>query len=234
MKAPSFERRLQLDEVESTQDIARAKLLAGERVDLVVAKNQVSGRGRLGRIWLSSPGDSLTMSLIFHEYADDPQAHLIGMAVAVAVAGAIHSELRWPNDTVFGKRKAGGILTELLPNAQGQRVPVVGVGINMNQTAFPEEIAEIATSLRIEHGREYQAEPLILSILERISRLPEPRRWSDLAPIWDLFDRTPGKQYRLASGELAVGLGVGSEGQLLCSVDGESRTVLAAEALFGP
>jgi BirA family biotin operon repressor/biotin-[acetyl-CoA-carboxylase] ligase len=233
MKAPRLENCLILDEVGSTQDAAKKLLEEGSDVSIVMAHNQVTGRGRLGRQWVSKPYDSLTTSFIFHDYADHPRPYLVGMALAIAVAAATHSELRWPNDVIFGLRKAGGILTELFTNSAGKKVPVVGIGINMNQTEFPEPIQEIATSLALEHGRPYSADALVRLILEGIERLPEPKTWADLRPAWDLFDRTPGKLYRLPSGEMAVGLGIGSEGQLLCSVDGESRTVLAAEALFG-
>jgi BirA family biotin operon repressor/biotin-[acetyl-CoA-carboxylase] ligase len=133
---------------------------------------------------------------------------------------------------VFGTLKVGGILTELLPDAHGRHVPVVGIGINLNQQEFPPEIAPIATSLSLARGGTYDPQLIAHRIVERLATLPEPRSWSDLSPIWSIFDFTPGKRYKLPSGEEAIALGIGSEGQLLCSVDGESRAVLAAEALF--
>jgi BirA family biotin operon repressor/biotin-[acetyl-CoA-carboxylase] ligase len=226
-------RWVEFDEVDSTQNLAAQMLASGEDVGVVFAHNQVSGRGRFGRPWFSQRGESLTASLVFHDYADHPLPHLIGMSVAVAAAGALFSQLRWPNDLIIGGRKVGGILTELLPDAQNRRVPVVGLGLNLNQTSFPEEIAEIATSLSIAHGKTFEAEAVLRLILSRLQELPEPDSWSSLAPIWNVFDKTAGKMYRLADGALANAVGVGSDGQLLCSVDGESRIVLAAEAVFG-
>ncbi|HLK16130.1 MAG TPA: hypothetical protein VKT78_15100, partial [Fimbriimonadaceae bacterium] len=57
--------------------------------------------------------------------------------------------------------------------------------------------------------------------------------WSDLEIVWDVFDATPGKKYRLPSGEDAVAIGVGPNGQLVCSVNGDPRTVYAADAILG-
>jgi BirA family biotin operon repressor/biotin-[acetyl-CoA-carboxylase] ligase len=222
------------DSVDSTQDIAAHCLSVGDPVGVIFAHEQLAGRGRFGRKWYSQRGDSLTASLVFHDYADHPKPHLIGMAVAIAAAGALYAQLRWPNDLIVGVRKVGGILTELLQDGSGRRIPVVGLGINLNQSSFPEEVSEIATSLSIEHGGRYEGDQVLRSVLERLEHLPEPTDWSELAPMWSLFDKTPGKMYRLADGTLATAVGVGSDGQLLCSVAGESRAVLAAEALFGP
>jgi BirA family transcriptional regulator, biotin operon repressor / biotin---[acetyl-CoA-carboxylase] ligase len=233
MRRPA-DRWIELQETPSTQEVAADLLRRGEDVGVVFAHDQTAGRGRFGRPWHSRPGDSLTFSLIFRTYADHPRPYLVGMATALAVAGVARCKVRWPNDLVIGDRKLGGILTELLPDEAGRRVPVVGVGLNLNQREFPAEIASLATSLTLAHGGEYDAEGVAHSIVSRIEALPEPQSWADLEPVWHLFDRTAGKRYRLPTGEEAVALGVGSEGQLLCSVEGESHAVMAADALFGP
>lgn len=221
------------DEVESTQLIAAQRLKNGDPIGVVFAKHQTQGKGRFDREWHSKEGDSLTMSLIFRDYADHPAPHLIGMAVACTVAGAIHSELQWPNDLVFGDKKVGGILTELLPDEKGKRVPVVGIGLNLNQKMFPEEIKDRAISLAMYRGGAYDSETMAKRIIERLPLLPEPNSWADLRPVWMLFDHTPGKSYKLPDGSEGIALGVGPEGRLICAVDGESTSVLAAEAIFG-
>lgn len=224
---------LSLDEVESTQAVAAEKLAKGEPIGAVFAKNQTKGKGRFGRDWMSAEGESLTMSLIFREYADHPAPYLIGMAVACGVAGTLHSELQWPNDLVFGDKKVGGILTELLPDENGRRVPVVGIGVNLNQKRFSEEIADRAISLALYRGGVYDPETMAKSIVERLPLLPEPNSWADIQPVWMLFDHTPGKSYHLPDGSEATAIGVGPDGRLICAVQGESTSVLAAEAIFG-
>ncbi len=224
---------IELDVVESTQAIATEHVREGKGTGIVFAHHQTAGKGRLGRIWYSDPRDSLTFSLLFQEYADHPKPYLVGMACALAAAAAAHTQVRWPNDLLIGKKKVGGILTELIPNPDGKLIPVVGIGINLNQQAFPPELDLIATSLAIEQGGHYEARALAEQIVHRMTLLPELTEWSVLAPIWDLLDRTPGKRYKLPNGDLALAVGVGSDAQLICSVEGESQIVLVAEALFG-
>jgi BirA family biotin operon repressor/biotin-[acetyl-CoA-carboxylase] ligase len=220
------------DEVLSTQDEA-AKAVKTGRGGVFYAANQTLGRGRFERVWLSSTGDSLTMSMAFAAYADHPRPHLIGMTIAVAAAAIVHSEVAWPNDLVIDRRKLGGVLTDLIPDNQGRRVPVVGVGVNLNQKAFPAEIAEKATSLRMQTGSSYAPLAIAEAIVGRLETMPEPIHWSDLAPVWNLFDGTPGKRYRTTDGFEAIALGIGPEGQLICSLRGETTSILAADALFG-
>jgi BirA family transcriptional regulator, biotin operon repressor / biotin---[acetyl-CoA-carboxylase] ligase len=221
-----------LDEVLSTQDLAAAEAREGFG-GVFFAANQTLGRGRFGRGWVSSAGDSLTMSLAFTAYADHPRPYLVGMTVAVAAAAVLHCEIAWPNDLVADGRKLGGILTELVADQEGRRVPVVGVGINLNHKHVPPEIAEIADSVARYSGGSYVPLKIGEAIVERLSKMPEPDKWSDLAPVWNLFDHTPGKRYRTVDGREAIALGIGPEGQLMCSIDGETSSIMAAEAMFG-
>lgn len=222
------------DEVDSTQTLAADAVRNGTPIGIFLTHEQTAGRGRFGRVWVSQKGDSLTFSMVFREYADHPLPYLVGMSVALATAGVLHCQLRWPNDLTAVGKKLGGILTEMVLDADGRRVPVVGVGINLNQVSFPPDLEEIATSAHLAHGGTYDALTIAKKIVDRLAILPEPASWGALSQIWDLFDATPGKRFRLTTGEEAVALGIGSEGQLLCSVNGESQSVLAAEAIFGP
>lgn len=223
----------ELDEVTSTQTVAIESLSHPVKIGVVFAHHQTEGKGRFDRKWHSDRGDSLTASLIFHEYPDHPRAHLIGMAVAIAVAGAVHTQLQWPNDIVLRDRKVGGILTEFVKTPEGHRVAVVGLGINLNQVAFPDEIAHRATSLKAESARVLEPRQVLQSVIDRLALLPEPNSWADLALAWSLFDRTRGKKYQMYDGTQALALGVGPDGQLMCSIEGESHQVLAADAIFG-
>jgi len=223
---------MDVHEVGSTQTLAAKLLMAGSAPGLIVADLQTEGRGRFGRSWFSAPGESLCMSLIFHDYANHPKPWLIGMASAIAAAGAIRSQLQWPNDLTIGGRKTGGLLTEMLPDAAGRKIPVVGIGINLLQETFPDEIRERATSVKLARGVSLDREAIVTDILERLKRLPEPDAWPSLQPAWQCFDDTPGKRYRLPDGQVAVALGIGPEGELIGSLEGETVTIMAAEAFF--
>lgn len=236
MRSPLDDGRLlELHETPSTQKIAVEHLALGssEPVGIVFAHYQSAGAGRFDRGWYSERDNSLTASLIFRGYADHPMPWLVGMAVALAVAGATHTRVSWPNDLQLRGKKVGGILTTLAMDAAGRRVPVVGVGINLHVAQFPAEIADRAANIDADDLVRHQPRDVLDHILRRISLLPEPDSWASLRSIWAMFDETPGKRFQLATGETAVGIGLGPQGELICAVDGETRSVLAAEALFG-
>ncbi|MBS1706431.1 MAG: biotin--[acetyl-CoA-carboxylase] ligase [Armatimonadetes bacterium] len=234
MKSPldGFEIK-KFDELESTQQYCLDLIHRGEgeSVGASLAAIQTNGQGRLGKTWYSEKGHSLTVSLIFWEYKNHPKPWLVGMGTALAVAGAVHCRISWPNDLQVGKKKVGGILTSLARTPDGDTVPVVGIGLNIGVENFPAELAERASNL--ESHQVHNAENLLELILAQIEALPEPNNWSDIKSIWAMFDETSGKKFTLATGEDAVGIGVGPEGELICAVEGETRSVLAAEALFG-
>ena len=239
MISPLAQRELlEFAQLPSTQTYLCELVKAGSPVGGVLCHHQTQGRGRFDRVWVSPPDSSLTVSLAFHDYpfrADEtPRVppHLIGMAVGLAVAAALRAQIRWPNDVTLHGRKLSGILTELVARPDGARIAVVGIGVNLTQDAFPPELSETATSLVLERGEAPSANVLLRSMLAEVERLPEPTSWSVLDPIWRLFDATPGKKYKVGDQE-ATALGVGSEGQLLCHIEGETHAVLAAEALFG-
>ena len=217
-----------VDSVESTQQLAAELLRAEASVAVVLANEQTGGVGRFGRPWHSPAGTSLSMSLILRDYRDYPAPQFVGMAIAVAAAAALHCQLAWPNDLVIGERKLGGILTEIVDG-----VPIVGIGANLDVESFPDEIAQRATSLRLTYGGTHAPREVAERIVSGLKNLPEPDSWADLAPIWSMFDHTPGKRYRLPSGDEAIALGIGGDGRLLCSVHGETQSVMVAEALFG-
>lgn len=232
MKPPTGE-FLDYPVVESTQDVAKESLLTSTPAGVVFAHHQAAGRGRFKRTWESDFGDSLTMSLILDQYADHKEPWLVGMSVAVAVAGVLHAQLQWPNDVILGGKKVAGILTEIHPNSHGARIPVVGIGINLNQEHFPESIAHRATSLKIQTGKTFDSQYLATQIISSLENAPEPDSWESIAPAWMIFDKTLGKQYQLPSGEISTAIGLGPNGQLICSIDGETTSVLAADAIFG-
>lgn len=220
------------DEVLSTQDLAATDLKEG-RGGVYFASHQTLGRGRLGREWSSSQNESLTMSMTFAAYPDHPAPYLIAMLVAVAAAAVIKCEIKWPNDLVFGDWKVGGILTEMCPDTQGRRIPVVGLGINLNNRAFPAELKGRATSLALYRGGSYVPREVAEQILEKLKAMPEPESWSSVKPMWDLFDYTAGRNFRMSNGDVGNAVGVGDQGQLLLMIDGEIRSVYAADAFFG-
>lgn len=224
---------LTLDEVDSTQRVAADQLRRNSTVSIVFAHHQSAGRGRFDRSWVSQRGESLTVSFLFRAYHYHSHPWLVGMAVALAAARAVDCKVQWPNDLLLGGKKLGGILTEILPDSLGHRVPVVGLGINLGPSSVPLHLAESATSLYARDGYLTPPEKILNNVIREIQALPTPERWPDLAQTWMGRDATAGKQYKLASGEIATARGIGPDGQLVAELNEEELSVFAADAIFG-
>lgn len=160
-----FGRRIHwLETTTSTNDVAAhlAELGAAEGTT-VAADAQTAGRGRLGRTWFSPPGAGLYVSIVLHPSGDlsmrsNPSAFLTlasGVAIAegVRTSTGLPAEIKWPNDVMIGRRKLAGILAEAA--AQGDRLQhvIVGFGVNLQNTSFPLELADRATSVEAETSR---------------------------------------------------------------------------------
>jgi BirA family biotin operon repressor/biotin-[acetyl-CoA-carboxylase] ligase len=227
---PLYDGRLCLDEVTSTQTVLGEFVRDHRHVGVVIASHQTNGKGRFDRKWYSAPGEVLAMSIVFDEH---PRPYLVGMACALAVAEVLDCKIQWPNDVVVDGKKVAGILTEIKLGERSRRLPTVGIGINLNQLSFPEEITARAASLRQRDGVERTPEQVANEILEALADLPTPQTWTDLQKRWMERDATVGKRYRLNDGRIANALGVGPEGELDCEVGGQNHRVYAGEALFG-
>ena len=151
---------------------------AGEGT-VFVADEQTAGRGRGGHTWHSSPGDGLYVSVLTKPALPLSEALLISLATGLAAQTAIREttglnvDVRWPNDLLFGSRKCGGILVETSVDAETGpplRFVIIGVGINVNHAGFPEELAGLATSLRLESGREPGRVALLVALLRALDR----------------------------------------------------------------
>lgn len=150
---------LYFDTIDSTntkaQELAEKGYSSGT---LVVADKQESGKGRRGRSWVSPSGTGIFMTLMIKPDINPNNASMLTLVAALAVAKAITSVtgeeamIKWPNDIVVNGKKVCGILTEM--NAQFDYINhiVVGIGINVHNESFPEEISQMASSLMIEAG----------------------------------------------------------------------------------
>jgi BirA family transcriptional regulator, biotin operon repressor / biotin---[acetyl-CoA-carboxylase] ligase len=147
----------------STNDEVTARALAGaEEGLLVVAGEQTAGRGRRGRVWQSPADLNLTFSMLLRPALPAQLAAPVTLVAGAALAAALvergfSPRLKWPNDvlldTAAGPRKVAGILTEMASEAGRVRHVVLGVGINVNTQAFPDDLATRATSLCLARGQ---------------------------------------------------------------------------------
>ena len=126
---------------------------------LALAEFQSAGRGRLGRSWEVPEGTSVMMSILLRPKFEPQYAPTLTLVMGMAVAKAVKNlgfdvSIKWPNDVVVSHKKICGILTEMGVRDGKIDYAVIGVGINVNIREFPEEMADKATSLYLESGRE--------------------------------------------------------------------------------
>jgi len=168
---------------------------------LVLAEEQLAGRGRLGRAWHSAPGLGLWMSLVLRP--DVPLERVFQMAICGALAVAetilerfpLSVRVKWPNDVLVRGRKLAGVLVETQLNGSDMHGIVLGIGLNVNhRTAdFPRFLRHRATSLRVELGRAVPRAELLGDLLARFEPLylqfqergvePFLDRWRQLSAV---------------------------------------------------
>ena len=190
-----MERRLCLREVDFYPSIDSTNSLALTRVredalvapTLVLAQEQVAGRGRSQNQWWSTNG-SLTFSIVLDspEASKEPVLPLVmGVAVLRAMNFLVGSDrgiqLKWPNDIYWGHRKLAGLLVE---SVGGKRSVVVGCGLNVNQSMdeAPEEIRHQSTSLFEMVGRTHPLPEVLETILKQM--LTAHREFLDQDSSW--------------------------------------------------
>ena len=145
---------------------------------LALAEFQSAGRGRLGRSWEVPEGTSVMMSILLRPKFEPQYAPMLTLVMGMAVAKAVKKfgfdvSIKWPNDVVVSHKKICGILTEMGVRDGKIDYAVIGVGINVNIKEFPEEMADKATSLYLESGREFDRSQIPGLVMEAFEKYYE-------------------------------------------------------------
>jgi BirA family transcriptional regulator, biotin operon repressor / biotin---[acetyl-CoA-carboxylase] ligase len=232
-------------ETGSTNDVARQ--LAEQDLPegtLVLAEEQTHGRGRLGRSWVSEGNAGIYASILLRPALKPRDATVLTLLAAVATSEAIEQtcglsvDIKWPNDLLLNRRKCCGILSEMQTEGDRIRYVIVGIGINVNQTEFPNDLGHRATSLRIEGNGAYSRVALLCSLLERFELLYDDlQQGGRSALLLRWVDRSSfayGKQITvdLGSGEKLEGLttGLSEQGNLKVRLtDGRVEEVMTGD-----
>ena len=231
-------------ETDSTNIQAKAGGEKGEsHGTLYVAGSQSAGRGRRGRSWESPAGESIYMSLLLRPELPPVKAPMLTLVMALAVARAIREQtgaealIKWPNDIVVQGRKICGILTEMSTEMTWINYVVIGIGINVNQNEFPEELKDCASSLKMETGRRFRRSHLIAAVMEHFEMYYEQflqegslagfrKEYNELLVNKDRQVKIlePGNHYE------AYALGINDTGELIVEKeDGSVQNIFAGE-----
>jgi BirA family biotin operon repressor/biotin-[acetyl-CoA-carboxylase] ligase len=227
--------------VTSTMDIARDEAQRGaDEGTVIIAEEQTAARGRLKRAW-TSPQGNIALSVILRPAVGNLPSLIMVSSLAVVraierVAG-LRSGIKWPNDVLIGGRKVCGILIESSLSGTAVDHAILGIGLNVNLdvAAFP-EIAETATSLRHELGKEISRVELLQALFAELEFFYTASTAGDA--VYDQWRKrlvTLGQKVRAASptGDSAiegVAEAVARDGSLVLLLPDGSRTrVLAGD-----
>jgi BirA family transcriptional regulator, biotin operon repressor / biotin---[acetyl-CoA-carboxylase] ligase len=204
--------RLHLREVDSTNVRAQRLAMGGApHGTLVTAAGQTAGHGRQGRAWVTPAGRALACSLVLRE-----PPRLLPMVAALAVADVADrfdvagraAAIKWPNDVLLDGRKVAGILAEGRPQ-EGWVVLGIGLNVAVEESAFPPELLDVATSLSRAPA---DVEPALVLLLTRLAH------WLAATPeeAMDAYrarDALSGKEISWNGGS-GTALGVADDGRL--------------------
>jgi BirA family biotin operon repressor/biotin-[acetyl-CoA-carboxylase] ligase len=199
----------------------------------VVSEEQTAGIGRHGHSWHSESGAGLYVSVVLRLPETTP---ILTLALGLAAVDAIRDttgvvcDLRWPNDVLAAGRKVAGIMVQMSDSAA-----IAGIGINVNHTTFPPELAPLATSLHMQTGRLLDREALLQSLLKSIDDCCEILRSGGNAALLKLFasgsSYVSGKRVKVDLGERTIeGVTAGLDDDGFLRVrrpDGVVETILA-------
>jgi BirA family biotin operon repressor/biotin-[acetyl-CoA-carboxylase] ligase len=241
----------------STNDVA-ARLADAGAADgtTVVADTQTAGRGRLGRSWFSPPGAGLYVSVVVRPAVASPEpwgrwprhpgemgglpiSSQLTLVAGVALAEAVRTATKWPNDLVFGGRKLAGILAEA--SAQGGAIDyvILGIGINVRAVTYPPEIALRASSVEAELGRPVDRGALFAALLANLGRGIDASAHDDIAAWLDRWRAlSPSAVGAVVEWRGPDGLrrgrtaGLDDDGALLVNARGAVERVVAGEVTW--
>lgn len=234
------------EEVCSTNQ--KAKELAAEGAPqgtLVICEKQTEGRGRRGRYWFSPWQEGIYLSFILRPNISPIETSKITLLTAVAVAETLLSltrlsvVLKWPNDILVKGKKVAGILAEISTDMDVVNYVVIGLGLNVNTSEFPEDIRARATSIFMETGERFSRIRILQECLRVFESYYEMFERRAFAPVLDRYRELSDMVGRRGLVETIDGSytgtveGIDADGVLLFSDgEGERRRVLSGDLNF--
>lgn len=231
------------DSIDSTNTYAKQiPKIDAPHGTLVISEEQTSGHGRLQRNWISEKGKNLLFSVILYPNFNTEKISLLSFAGSLAIADAIDSitglssTCKWPNDVlVNGKKVCGMLLESSFVNSIPEKI-ILGIGINVNQLEFPEELKLKASSLQIESGIVMDRVTLLQKCLEELENRYEQLsnfNTQQLLNDWRMKALLFGKKITVLESEIrypAIAIDVAEDGSLIIQTDdGRRRNIFAGD-----
>ncbi len=244
---------IHFDELNSTNTYAKSIASDLDKEgQVVITEKQLSGRGRLGRQWVSQNNKGIWMSIILKPKINIEDISKITQVAAAAInlglsSHGVKTEIKWPNDIIINNKKICGILVEMnseknisTNTSEDSKINyvVVGIGINVNNDIedFPEELRETATSIKIETNKEFKRNILVAEVLNNFEKLYIALNNNDFSKSLDICRKNSyviGKEINLIKNQEvkeATALNINDDGELVVMYkDGETDNIISGE-----
>ncbi|WP_456421136.1 biotin--[acetyl-CoA-carboxylase] ligase [Lutibacter sp.] len=225
---------IKLDAIDSTNSYIKklSNEIAIESYTVVVANHQTKGRGQLGTSWLSKKGKNLTFSVLikFKDFKVQNQFYL-SMAVSLGILASIKNgissplKIKWPNDILSVNNKVAGILIENILRGNFIKQSVIGVGLNVHQKIFPENIENV-TSLKNISGNNYDMDALLRHLIKMIKfyiRYIEKKEFKTLKNLYinSLYNYNKPTMFKDKKGKVFLGkiIDISESGRLVVELE---------------
>lgn len=231
-----FKEFIYLDEVDSTNTYVKQNQQHLESATVVYTERQTQGRGRLSRKWVDIE-KGIKMSILLKLLLLDlekivPLTLFTGLVInRVLRKHGVQSFIKWSNDIYLNGKKICGILSELSGEVEGLGSIIIGIGINVNAESVPEDIKDIATTLKAETSQDFDRTRLIIDILNEFERDLsnfDKYGFSYFRDEYKSFCLNLGKEI-LINGERMLCRDIGENGELVCEKDGEIIEISSGE-----
>jgi len=201
--------------------------------------SQTGGKGRLGRKWISPPGENLYLSVIVRPHIPTLTAPRLTLVAAVALSetldllGAPEHRIKWPNDILFNDKKVSGILTEMKGDCDSIDFIIIGLGVNINSSPadYPDDIKKTLTSLKEIIGHKIDRIEFLISFLHNFEKKYSDflqGRFSEILEIWSKKSAIINQKIKVTNhNEIYTGIvsAITPDGNLLVKTDEGIRQV---------
>lgn len=218
---------IELDEIDSTNEFCKR---FPKEADLIVcAKRQTNGKGTKGRSFVSDEGGVYVSLMRRYENFDFSNTFSIMINACVAVCKTLEAfnikpTVKWANDVIVNGKKICGTLIENRLGADGVCLSIVGIGLNVNNI-LPDELKEIATTMREYRGRKLSVGAVRKKLIKNLQNEYTVEEYKTFINWFgqEVYLDTNGERFT------ATALDVDKRGNLICSIDGETKKISSGE-----
>ncbi len=224
---------LKLDAIDSTNTYLKDLMLSRvlEDFTVIVASEQLKGRGQMGAEWQSKKGNNLTLSILKKfNYLPVTDQFLLNICVSLAILDCLKKvpipnlSVKWPNDILSGNTKICGILIENVLSGKQIQESVIGIGLNVNQLVF-DDLTNVS-SMKLITGRTFDLDELLQEILMSLKAFFNRMEENNSAQLWKMYEQVLFRKdkpstFRNNKGELFMGFirGVSPQGKLMVELE---------------